>query len=282
MATSHWVPEIRYSTGIWCPLTSNYDNWNWSLPEYGREEYAELIRKGDKMWFYVCNATAPPYAGYDLDTIHGHEPRALKWHSWYEGASGFLFWHTVYWNRTDPWRTLTDLVTWEAGARSGDGFLVYPGDNGGTQGAVWLPPALADYGGIDGPVITHRLMMIREGFEDWDYLLLCQDRGGRAFARAVTETIYTQLGINQFDYDPQSPPWSLDEEELYEARSRLAQFIAAGGFPGKDDDDDDGGGCSMGSNRPKGRAASFAMILGIIVIVQWGFRIKKRRHTRGK
>jgi len=278
MATSHWVKEIQYSTGIWCPLTSNFDNWNWSLPEYGREEYREEIDKGDKLWFYVCNATAPPYAGYDIDTIHGQEPRIVKWQSWYEGASGFLFWHAVYWVKSDPWRTLTDLVTWEQGARVGDGFLVYPGDNDGTAGAVWVPPELATYGGIDGPVITHRLMMIREGLEDWEYLLMAEDRGGKGFARVVTEGFYTQLGINQAWYDPDNPPYSYDEEDLYQARSLIARFIASGGAWGRGDDDDDGDGlCSLGAGRSRAGAMSLATILGIIAVIQLVFRIKHRR-----
>lgn len=224
MATNHWVKELQYSIGIWCPLTGNYDKWDWSQPEYGRADYQKLIAKGQKLWFYVCNATFPPYAGYDIDTIWGHETRILMWGSWYEGASGFLLWSTNYWYYSDPWGTLlnTDAFPWIA--RTGDGFILYPGDHNGTAGAgVGSPSGIA----IDGPIITLRLMMTREGLEDWEYLLMAEDLGGKDYAKTITETIYTQLGINPASYDQANPPWTYDDNKIYQTRSQLGEWIEA-------------------------------------------------------
>jgi hypothetical protein len=276
MVTNHWVPEIQYSIGIWCPLTGNYDHWFSSVPEYGREDYQRLIAKGDKLWFYVCNATVPPYAAYDIDTIWGHEPRTLNWGAWYEGATGYLYCCTNYWKPDDPWGTLIDLETWPQGARNG-AFLLYPGDHNGTvvaeDGSSVGSPAEVS---IDGPVISHRLLMIREGMEDWEYLLLAQNLGGKAFARKVVEGVYTQFGVNAdlYDYDPDNPPWTYDEEDMYEARSQLARFIASGGWPGKDDDGDGFWGCSISNCRPQYIVVSFILILGLVMAIQIVVRIK--------
>jgi hypothetical protein len=271
MATNHWVPELQYSIGIWCPLTSNYDQWNWSVPEYKREDYQRLIAQGDKLWFYVCSATIPPYAGYDIDTQLGHEPRILKWGAWYEGASGFLYWCTCCWSGSDPWN---DLLTAGPGIRNGNGFLFYPGDHDGTASPGVPPPeGIA----IDGPVISHRLMMIREGMEDWDYLLLAEDMGGKYFAKDVVEEVYTQFGMNKDDYDPENPPWTFDETELYGARHQLGEWISAGGYgkPGHDGDDDDDGfwGCSVSSSRPGSGAVSLAIMLILAAAIPFVWRL---------
>jgi hypothetical protein len=276
MVNNHWVEELQYSIGIWCPLTSNYDHWNWSVPEYTREDYQRLIAEGYKLWFYVCNATVPPYAGYDIDTIWGHEPRILKWGAWYEGATGFLYYCTNCCNKSDPWGTLLNLVDHPQFARNGDGFLLYPGDHDGTAGGAGSPPEIS----MDGPVITHRLMMIREGMEDWDYFLLAEDMGGKHFAREVVEGVYTQLGINQDDYDPEDPPWTYDEAELYGARHQLGEWINAGGYgkPGHDGDDDDDGyfGCSVNFCKPQGKVVSFVLVIILILALQLVLRINHR------
>ncbi|HUT55661.1 MAG TPA: glycoside hydrolase domain-containing protein [bacterium] len=272
MATNHWVKELQYSIGIWCPLTSSYDKWNWSVPEYTREDYQRLIAGGKVVWFYVCNGTHPPYAGYDIDTIYGHEPRFLQWQSWYEGATGFLYWSTNYWMWSDPWGTLLDLDTWPSAARTGDGFLVYPGDHNGTAVGKGSP----DWLSLDGPVISYRLMMIREGMEDWDYLLLCQDRGGKAFAKNLMQGMYTQFGMAVKDYDPDNQPWTYDETQVYDARHALALFIS-GAFAGGNDDGGGGGGCAVAGPGEGRGAAGFLIMLAALAGVVAVLRVNSRR-----
>jgi len=263
MATNHWVKELDYVIGIWCPLTTNYDRWFSSLPEYTREDYQGLLKRGDKLWFYVCNGTKPPYAGYDIDTVLGQEPRILHWGAWYEGATGILFWSTTFWNDSDPWGTLSDLDAFPTMARVGDGFLMYPGDHDGKAGLGVGSPGWLE---LDGPVITHRLMMIREGMEDMDYFLLASDKGGKAVAKRIVAKVYTQFGMNPSWYDQEDPPWSQDEDELYAARHELAAWIAQG--PGRGDGDDGNGGCALGAAPVAHGPWSFALA-GAFVALVW-------------
>ena len=283
MATNHWVPELDYVIGIWCPLTTHYDQWFSTLPEYTREDYQKLIGRGDKLWFYVCNGTKAPYLGYDIDTIHGHEPRLLHWGAWYEGATGLLFWSTNSWNQSDPWGKLADFDRFPGVARNGDGFLLYPGDHDGTAGPGVGSPAELE---LDGPVISHRLMMIREGMEDMDYLLLAEDRGGKKFAKKITEKIYTQFGMNPAWYDPENPPWSYDEEELYAARSELAEWLVKNLKPEAEGWGEGGGegGCSLGASPDYLGAISFGLswivIAGIGMASRWRKKYKENPGPR--
>jgi len=276
MATNHWTPELQYAIGIWCPLTSNYDKWNWDQFQYTREDYKKLIDGGDKMWFYVCSATLPPYAGYDIDTQLGHEPRILKWGSYYEGASGFLYWCTCCWSGSDPWNK---LLTAGPGIRNGNGFLFYPGDHDGTSSPGVPPP---DGIAIDGPVISHRLMMIREGFEDWEYFLIAGDLGGKAYARSIVGGVYTQLGMNQADYDPTDPPWSYEDDDLYRARRLVGDWIEYRLAWRSDDDDDDGRGlCAVSGGPAGGRLKSLLSMFVLVIVIGLAWRLLTPGKRRG-
>jgi hypothetical protein len=275
MATNHWVPELQYAIGIWCPMTSNYDQWNWSAFEYGREDYARLIREeGDKLWFYVCSATVPPYAGYDIDTQLGHEPRILKWGSWYENAHGFLYWCTCCWSSSDPWN---NIKTAGPGIRNGNGFLFYPGDHDGTASPGVPPP---DGIAIDGPVISHRLMMIREGFEDWEYFLTAEALGGKWAAKAIVESVYTQFGMSQDKYDPADPPWAFDDEELYQARQWMGDWIEQA-LVFDSDKDHDHGRCAVNTGPDRRQGVSFILMISLTAVIPLALRFMIPLKRRG-
>ncbi len=277
MATNHWVRELDYVIGIWCPLTTNYDQWFSTLPEYTREDYQGLIRRGDKLWFYVCNGTKPPYAGYDIDTVLGQEPRILHWGAWYEGATGMLFWSTTYWDDADPWGTLLNLDAFPTMARNGDGFLIYPGDHNGTLGAGVGSPSWIS---LDGPVITHRLMMIREGMEDMEYFQLAADMGGKEAARRIISEVYTQFGMNPDYYDPENPPWSQDENALYAARHELAAWIEQGPREKIWDNGGGNGGCALGQAPVPQNRWSFALAVMFVAMVWLAGRAGKTGAPR--
>jgi len=67
----------------------------------------------------------------------------------------------------------------------GDGSLLYPGAKVG----------------VDGPVASIRLKLIREGLEDVEYLRLLEDREGRAGVRAVTGQVVQGLDAYSKDID---------------------------------------------------------------------------------
>ena len=133
----------------------------------------------------------PPYPGYDIDTMIGYEPRILMWGAWYEGATGFLYWSTMYWVKENPWGKLKDPVAFPVSSRNGDGFLFYPGDHNGTLSPSGSPEGIS----INGPISSIRLKQTRTVLKTgrcsrWLQLPWVVDAVKNCVSRA-----YTQLGI---------------------------------------------------------------------------------------
>jgi len=253
LVTSAYYPTIDGDVGIWCPVTPMFADYFY--PEGWYEDAAfYAARPDEELWFYVCNANLPPNAGYDIDTAIGYEPRIVKWGTWYEGASGFLYWSTTYWVNDDPWN---EFANWDhfgpLFSRNGDGFLLYPGDHDGTAGGVGSPEGVA----IDGPIVSYRMKQIRDGFEDWELFALCAELGGEDYAREQVGRAYARFGDNGAvescdhpnTYCPEDQPWTLDESLLQEVRSNVAAKVLYLMYPdeypdpeaGVGDDDDSAG-----------------------------------------
>ncbi len=77
------------------------------------------------------------------------EHRILFWQTFKYHGSGFLYWEVNYWNRGNPLNNLRAGVTFD---KNMDGKLIYPGSN--------------------GPIGSIRYENIRDGIEDYDYLVL--------------------------------------------------------------------------------------------------------------
>ncbi len=300
LVTGPFDERIEGDIGIWCPVTPMYDTWFWgeetcaamNQPCAGREVYQERLALGEELWFYVCNANFPPYAGYDIDTAVGFEPRMVKWGAWYEGATGFLFWRSTYWVENDPWKVWANYDQFGAlAARNGDGFLFYPGDHDGTTG-TGSPEEIS----IDGPVLSYRMKQIRDGLEDWELFILAEQLGAGDYAREQVARAYTRFGDAMFEscdddaldqyYCPDDPPWTIDQALLLEVRSNIAgkiQFLQdPDTFPdpeavpedtGGEEDPEGCGGCASGGG--SGVSALLALLLGVLVVPS-----RRRRNGR--
>ncbi len=292
LITGPYDARLDGDIGIWCPVTPMYDSWFWGPSTCaqldgacpGWEVYEERRSQGEELWFYVCNANYPPYAGYDIDSAIGYEPRIVKWGAWYEGATGFLFWRSNYWVNDDPWNHWANWDYFGAlFSRNGDGFVFYPGDHDGTAGGLGSPEGVA----IDGPVVSYRLKQIRDGLEDWELLLLLEELGGGDYAREQTERIYSRFGANFIEdcddpdhYCPDEQPWTLDETLLLQARANVAAKILYLQDPEKwpDPEADTGDdaqteeGCACAA---QGRAGG----LGLLLLLAWGMGALRRRQT---
>jgi len=226
LVTNWYWKGLDGSIGIWCPDTSKYDSWflgflGINFP--GRDVYPSRFEKGEELWFYVCNCTFPPYAGYDIDTTKAYEPRILMWGAWFEGASGFLYWRTNYWQTEDPWGTVIDPVSFPLVARNGDGFLMYPGDHNGTAAPAGSPEGIA----IDGPIPSLRLKATRDGLEDWEMFLIACTVAGKDAVRSAVSRAYTKPGSFPLSpvYNPTDPPWTYSEEVVRQVREEVARLI---------------------------------------------------------
>lgn len=161
---------------LWCPLSSALDV----------EAQSQRAARGDDSWWYVCCVPRHPRANLMIHWA-GAAHRVLFWQQKQRGINGFLYWSAIYWDpqlTRDPW---TNMRTYEFGGRGayGDGSLVYPGDRVG----------------INGPVTSIRLELLRDGVEDFDYLTLFEKARGREAMRTLIARATTDL--NTYTTDPE-------------------------------------------------------------------------------
>lgn len=121
-----------------------------------------------------------PNLHIDMDAM---SHRTLPWQQKREGFQGLLYWQTTYWEKKfiqDPWQEMDTIGT----GYYGDGSLLYPGNKVG----------------VNGPVTSVRLEVLRDGLKDYDYLALT-DRwlGPDATPGYVAKIV---RGLTDFEHDP--------------------------------------------------------------------------------
>lgn len=142
---------------VWCPKSSLFKS-DW-LKEYMNKRDA----MGDRTWWYCCWEPPLPYANLFID-MEGFYHRALFWQQYLYGIKGFLYWNTAHWPNGSPW-DVTSPVPELSYYCFGDGSLFYNGDRVG----------------IDGPVGSIRLEIIRSAIEDYHMLQLAEDAFGKEY-----------------------------------------------------------------------------------------------------
>jgi hypothetical protein len=146
--------RLKGSLSIWVPKSDCLDycrGW--------REQLQHRRKAGEECWWYVCSGPGLPYNNLWLD-LSAMNHRLLFWQQKREGIQGLLYYCVNSWSDTDrsvPWRKPAMYVDPNV-TRYGDGCLVYPGSDIG----------------VDGPVSSLRLEIIRDGIEDFDYLTMAE------------------------------------------------------------------------------------------------------------
>jgi Glycoside hydrolase 123, catalytic domain len=183
------------SLDIWCPNESYFDS---NARIY--KQFQERQKAGEAGWWYVCCGPGGPYNNFFVQ-MDGFAHRLIFTQMYRLGVTGLLYWSTTYWSpgsgTKDPW---TDMATVKDINPSiyGDGSLLYPGKQVG----------------LDGPVASIRLKLIREGIEDYQYLrLLAQAHGEEAATRAA-RSLCTSL-----------TEYCRDAEQLAQTREKIAREI---------------------------------------------------------
>jgi len=170
---------------LWVICLKCYDSWYYPDSQiYGRTKWATRLQNGQRFWFYESNAQGPPYPGLASNTLDAAEPRIMMWGSYYEGATGFLYWSVNNWDDANPWGPTTGF------GKTGDGVIIYPGDHSGTNTGKGSPSGIA----MAGPIPSIRLKMTRSGLQDWALFLLADRAGKGAMAKAQVATVYSQMG----------------------------------------------------------------------------------------
>ncbi len=184
-------------------LTGVCDIWCPKVHFYQEDFLTGRQRLGEEVWWYVCWEPGAPYANLYVD-MAGIDHRALFWQQAHYRVQGFLYWSTTHWTpqhgTADPW---TDMATVKSLSPTvyGDGSLLYPGAKVG----------------IDGPVGSIRLKLIRAGLEDVEYLRMLEEREGWDAVRAVTGTIVQGLDA-----------YSRDVRLLLEQREAVGRRLSEG------------------------------------------------------
>lgn len=156
------------SIRVWTPLVNRMDRNR-------RAEFDPYLQNGAQLWWYQsCEShgcfgdDVTGYPSYMIDAS-GAQNRVMEWLSFSYRIGGELYFNTMegYFKLGDVWETqfLFD--------GNGDGTLFYPGRPDRIGGSTHIP------------VESLRLKLIREGYEDYEYLnLLAGVAGDRAWLDA--------------------------------------------------------------------------------------------------
>lgn len=152
-------PELIGLVDIWCPKSTIAHS----------PFFQNRLKDGDIVWQYVCISPVAPYPNFFLDEP-GINHRILFWQTRRIGATGFLYWATIWWQGLAPTAHTgkacfpevpldmreQNMFTSNWVHVNGDGLLIYPG-----KGVTPLPSV--------------RLEIIRDGIEDFEYFALLDE-----------------------------------------------------------------------------------------------------------
>jgi hypothetical protein len=218
LVTMPYNRELDGSVDIWSPLVNHVDD----KPGFSREMparfYRDRRRLGERLfWYQSCmshgcdpahDRTQPPYfTGWPRYVIDAPAiaARIFAWLAFRYRIDGELYYNTIEAYHPDRNAGSGPLDPWQSSylfGGNGDGTLFYPGR-----------PAVIG-GHTDVPVESLRLKHIRDGLQDYEYLVLAKRLGeGR-----LVERVVSRLAGSTHD-------WRADPEGLAAAREKLAAAI---------------------------------------------------------
>jgi hypothetical protein len=184
------------------------DKPGWSSPYEGnqRSNYNSFLQQNsdNRLWWYQscmsdgCGGVGGTYfSGWPSFMVDNtaSQNRSQGMLSWLYNIGGVLY-YSIDDKLTTAWTSVYDF------GGNGDGTLLYPG----------TPAAIG--GTTDIPVASIRLKMIREGFEDYEYMKLVSDLGDPNFAQQTGQTLLPNI------YQSAAAP-----DAFYAAREALANRI---------------------------------------------------------
>ena len=208
---------------LWCPVSPNF-----------QPEESEVRRAaGERFWWYVCTVPKAPYCTLFIDHP-ATELRVWLWQTWARGIDGILVWQTNYWTSgaaypDHPQNPYEDPMGWvsgystAAGTRrawgNGDGRFVYPPE---AAAGVAEEPVL------DGPVDSIRWEMLRDGIEDYEYLVMLRGLLGRYEGHLEAEQLAQFRGLLEVPEEITSSMTSFtrDPGPVEAQRDRVARAVA--------------------------------------------------------
>jgi hypothetical protein len=194
------VPVVDQMDGL--PATGQYAGNQ--RPKYD----ALLSHPGKELWMYTsCDVSGcdglgetdsyfqHPWMDYTLDT-QAAQNRSMGWLDYVYGATGELYYNTT--------QQLATAWTDQAGFGGiGDGTLFYPGTTDRIGGSTPIP------------LESLRMKMVRDGYQDYEYLKLATAAGHGTEAMSIAESLYPST----HDAGPSSAA-------IEQARVQLANLVS--------------------------------------------------------
>ncbi len=192
-----YVAYIDPYINVWCPqspafhLLSEGGLWTSRYFQKVYGDFAtraqEFKAKGEEIWWYVCCAPEAPYANY-FTLYQGVVNRLLSWQQYFNDVDGVLY-----------YRTLGGKISkYQFDIEGGDGILQY-------EARLW---------GRTGYAASWRLLQVRDGFDDFDYLSMAEELVGREEVMKIV----TKVSSGMLKYTE-------DYRVLEAARDEVAQLI---------------------------------------------------------
>ncbi|HQL88244.1 MAG: Carbohydrate binding domain protein [Lentisphaerae bacterium ADurb.Bin082] len=181
---------------IWCPVLSSVQ---WEDCDKRRE-------LGERLWWYTCCGPRAPYPTYLIDD-YGSSHCVLSWLQAKHQVEGVLYWCVNVCTKYRNGKYQQEVEVWDEAElfphANGDGFLVYPGKQVG----------------IDGPVTSMRLEIIRDGNEDVEYFniyrkLLAKKDNAQEMLEEIIHPVIVDF-----------KNWTKDPQVIEKQRRILAQEI---------------------------------------------------------
>ena len=199
--------------GIWCI--------NGNVRYTHVAEQREIIRHGGQIWVYSSNSAREPCIGAPYLDTEALALRTWGWIPWKyrDSVSTMCEWGTFYHGNLKRWRD-PSLAAALGGKQvlNGDALLIYPGE----------------FVGVDQPIPSIRLKVLRRGSQDYEYLWLLAQRTGDVqagddlLAGVLFRAMHEALKPGQDYWTPgERDSRSHDPEQWDATRRRLAERIMA-------------------------------------------------------
>lgn len=188
-------------------LAGYVDIWVPHIDGVDYEFLSQRQKLGEQVWWCLWCGAGHPYPQFLID-YPGIDCRVPFWTLWKYGVTGFAYW-TVNWWPEHPFDVFKDAERFEgAGGANGDGLMIYPGK--------------------DGPIDSIRWELIRDGFEDYEYLALLSKLIAQAKEKGISAQVIksAQEALAGLDSVVQSSiEYTKDAAVLSAARQRIGDAI---------------------------------------------------------
>ena len=199
------IPVMVTTFGLSPFLPEALDIWAVHLPvldTINNRPILERVQEGGEVWWFVNHEPGRPYGNFFIE-FAPMEHRILFWQTWALGIKGFHY-SGINLNEANqnPYINQLDITP-----ANGNGFLVYPGP--------------------DGPVSSIRWETIRDGIEDFDYLVLFQQRL-RRLQRSGDHPELVERAERVYDFSelvPDLVTFTRDGQVLNAKREEIARSI---------------------------------------------------------